>query len=101
MDVLKYYNEVKIISNFNAVKVTSDSKTIKIAEVEQPNKNLLITITDKTGNTFLDFTRADDYVMYCYNEEKYLASQHYALNNEIGFMIQTQYKTTLLVRYQS
>lgn len=96
---MKYFNEPSSTSGLNAIEVESESNNITIVDYENPGKNLFIKVKTERGNTLLDFTGAGDYILYCYNKNKHLDSRHCAINNLSSFIIQSPYKTILLMRY--
>jgi hypothetical protein len=86
------------LSTINAIKIESDFNTVRVLEHEKEDKNIIIRIKNKIGNTLIDFTGANDYRMYCYMHYGFLDSRHYALNNNSNFIISTPQKFILLVR---
>ena len=76
-------------------------KTIIVADHEEDGKNLFINVTEPNGNTILDFSSANDYMVFCYDPKGNLKSRHYAINNRGSFMIQTSYNSIYLVLFKS
>ena len=74
-------------------------KTIIVADHEEDGKNLFINVTEPNGNTILDFSSANDYMVFCYDPKGNLKSRHYAINGKGSFMIQTPYSTIDLVLF--
>jgi hypothetical protein len=72
-----------------------------VADHEEDGKNLFINVTKPNGNTFLDFSNANDYMVLCYNSEGNLKSRHYAINSRGNFIIQTLYRNIHLVLFNS
>lgn len=87
------------LSEVNAIHIKCDFNTVRVADYETEDKNIIITIENKIGNSLIDFTKASDYRMYCFNENQVLTSRHYALNNSSNFIIQTPQKFILLIKH--
>lgn len=82
-------------------KIEYFGNTFIVADHEEDGKNLFINVTEPNGNTILDFSKANDYTVFCYDSKGNLKSRHYAINNRVSFMIQTPYSTIHLVLFNS
>jgi len=102
---LKQYDErnttfliPKNLSEINAIHIKPELNNIRITDYERDNKNIIITFKGRTGISYMDFTNAADYRVYCFNYYGCLVSRHYALNNLSTFVISTSQKNILLAR---
>lgn len=93
--MLDYYAQQNIPNK----KIEYFGKTFIVADHEEDDKNLFINVNQPNGNTILDFSSANDHIVFCYDSKGNLKSRHYALNNRGSFMIQTPYSSILLVQF--
>lgn len=96
---LNYPEELKDLTSNKKIEYLGS--TFIVADHEEDGKNLLINVTKPNRNTVLDFSKANDYVVFCYDPKGNLKSRHYAINNRASFMIQTPYSTMHLVLFNS
>lgn len=96
---LNYIREMKDATPNKRIKYFSN--TFIVADHEEDGKNLFINVTEPNGNTILDFSSANDYMVFCYDPKGNLKSRHYAINNRGSFMIQTSYNSIYLVLFKS
>jgi len=82
-------------------KIEYFGNTFIVADHEEDGKNLFINVIEPNGNTILDFSKANDYTVFCYDSKGNLKSRYYAINNRVSFMIQTPYSTIHLVLFNS
>lgn len=87
------------IDGIDTKKIEYSTNTFIVADHEENGKNLLVNINNPNGNTILDFSRANDYIVLCYDSIGELKSRHYAINRKGRFMIQTPYNTIHLVLF--
>lgn len=78
-------------------RIEYNANTFIVADHEENGKNIIINFKNPNGNTILDFSKANDYIMFCYDTKGDLMSRHYAINRQGSFMIQTPYNTIHLV----
>lgn len=71
---------------------------VKISEFQFESVNTLLVLEHQDINTLLDFKNAPDFLVYFLDENLYELGATYALNNSIGYKIQTQSKRLLLKR---
>lgn len=70
---------------------------LKISECYFESNNILLEIEHNEINTLLDFKNASDYQVLYLDENNFVNGGAYAMNNSIGFKIQTQNKKMLLM----
>lgn len=70
---------------------------LKISECYFESYNILLEIEHNEINTLLDFKNASDYQVLYLDENNFVNGGAYAMNNSIGFKIQTQNKKMLLM----
>lgn len=87
------------IDDTNTKTIEYNANTFIVANHEENGKNLFININNPNGNTILDFSKANDYIVFCYDTIGELKSRHYAINGKGRFMIQTPYNTIHLVLF--
>ena len=83
-----------LIEEFNFTK-----STILVSEIESEADTLYIKIESDSTVSLLDFKGAQDFRVLFLNDDYWTVGSTFALNNENGFVIQTQYKKILLMRY--
>ena len=96
---LNYIEELKDVTPNKRIEYFGN--TFIVADHEEDGKNLFINVTEPNGNTVLDFSKANDYMVLCYDPRGNLESRHYAINGKGRFMIQTPYSTIHLVLFNS
>tara|TARA_R110002072_G_scaffold287464_3_gene453112 strand:+ start:16020 stop:16424 length:405 start_codon:yes stop_codon:yes gene_type:complete len=69
---------------------------LKISDCTFESVNTLLLIEHDEINTLLDFKNAADYMVYFLDANNFVTGATYALNNSIGYKIQTQSKRLLL-----
>ena len=84
-------------SRLDVTEVELDDANVKVAKLNGSSSNYFISVNVNYGNTLLDFTGAEDFRVFFYDEDGELTGRHWALNNESGFMLQTRYKRIFLV----
>lgn len=96
---MDFLNKPQQPLNTDIVNIKINYNTIRVVDFEEAGKHLLIEVTNEVGNTMLDFSNADNYMVYCYNAAGYLDTQHIAFHNhKSNFMVGTKYKSILLWR---
>ena len=85
------------IDDTNTKTIEYNANTFIVANHEENGKNLFININNTNGNTILDFSKAYDYIVLCYDTIGELKSRHYAIKSKGSFMIQTPYNSIHLV----
>lgn len=73
--------------------------TILVSEIESEADTLYIKIESDSTVSLLDFKGAEDFRVLFLNDDYWTVGSTFALNNVNGFVIQTQYKKILLMRY--
>lgn len=87
------------IDDTNTKTIEYNANTFIVANHEESGKNLFININTQNGNTILDFSNANDYIVLCYDSIGELKSRHYAISGKGRFMIQTPYNTIHLILF--
>lgn len=78
--------------------LTTDSNIKLAKQLEASSIPLLIEIQHKQLNTLLDFTKAAPYAILYFDEKLLFSGATFSINeSESTFIIQTQFKTILLV----
>lgn len=83
-----------LAEEFNLTK-----STIQVSELVSEVDTLYLNIKSDVSVLLLDFKDAQDYRVLFLNDNYWTVGSTFALNNENGFVIQTQYKKILLMRY--
>ncbi|GGE44915.1 hypothetical protein [Psychroflexus planctonicus] len=98
---MNFFNKPDSTLSSDMITVNVVYNTIRIVDFEDEDKDILIEVSSNAGNTLLDFSKAKDYNVYCYNENGHLDSKYLAYNNKSNFIIGTQYKSIFLERCNS
>jgi len=83
----------------NTKTLEYNANTFIVANHEENGKNLYINFNKTNGITCLDFSKANDYIVFCYDSIGELKSRHYAINGKGSFMILTPHNTIHLVLF--
>lgn len=92
------YNTSSIHIKLN--EVHSNKNNIRIEGLNLLENNTILRIEHSGLTTMIDFTQAKDYQVLYLNKNLEIVGGSYAINNDFGFVLQTQEKNILLVEMQ-
>lgn len=76
-----------------------NKSTIQVSEIVSEADTIYLNIESDASVLLLDFKDAQDYRVLFLNDNYWTVGSTYALNNQNGFVILTQYKKIILMRY--
>lgn len=79
-------------------EVKSNENVISIKDLNLTEDSTLLTITQKRLTTMLNFTDAGDYQALYLNKNFNVVGGSFAIDNESGFILQSQEKSILLLK---
>jgi len=80
-------------------EITCKTNNIRICDLDLPDENTLIKIEHSGLTTLLDFTNSADFQVLYLTKENWIVGGSYAVNNQSGFILQTQEKFILIMKY--
>ena len=83
---------------FEANYITVEHKVIALNSLDIDYSHLFLAVSHNSINTLLDFTGIKDYKVLYFDADGNFKGQSFAINNECGFMLQTQMKKILLLK---
>lgn len=88
-------------TEIEVIEFKTSETNLKISECNFESNNILLEIEHNEINTLLDFKFAPDYWVLFLDENNFILGGTYAVNNSVGFKIQTQSKKLLIIFLKS
>lgn len=85
-------------TQIDVCEITCTTNNIRICDLDLPDENTLIKIEHPGLTTMLDFSNSADFQVLYLTEENWIVGGSYAINNQSGFILQTQEKFVLLMK---
>ena len=99
MEKIELINSDQETLKLEAYHIELSERNIMIDSLKTNNNLFLVEFSHKGIHTLLDFTGLNDYQVLAFDKENKFIGASLALNNESGFIIQTQAKKVLIIPY--
>ena len=94
-----FFNWNNSRTQIDVSETTCKTNNIRVCDLDLSDVNTLIKIEHTGLTTMLDFTNSADFQVLYLTEDNWIVGGSYAVNNQSGFILQTQEKHILLMKY--